>query len=221
MAGSSPSGLVAFDLDGTLVRGSTVCEVIAQAMGHLSRMRELEAIADARRDRESLRSLREELAACYRGTTTEQLQAHLPALALAPGARAGFQLLREHGIATAIVSITWDFAAEWLAAELGADYHVGARLLPEGGIEHFWPEDKGPWTERLMATLGLGAERCAAVGDSWRDLAMFEAVGHAVYVGGALPPRLRAVHIPDGDILEIARLITKTCGLGRRPSERA
>jgi len=46
------------------------------------------------------------------------------------------------------------------AGELGADHHVGTRLLPDGGVEHFWPEDKGPWTERLVRALGLkGAER--------------------------------------------------------------
>lgn len=219
MASASRIRLVAFDLDGTLTRGDTVCEAIARGMGHLSRMRALEAIADARRDRESLRSLREELASYYRGATAAELRSHLRALALAPGAREGFQLLRHRGIATAIVSITWDFAAEWLAAELGADYHVGTRLLPDGGVEHFWPEDKGPWVERLVRTLGLQREESAAVGDSWRDLAMFEVVGHAFYVGEALPPRVRALHVPGGDIREVARLITETGGAWPRAAE--
>ncbi len=42
-----PSGirLVAFDLDGTLLRGDTVCEVLARRLGRLDRMRELEATA--------------------------------------------------------------------------------------------------------------------------------------------------------------------------------
>lgn len=79
-------------------------------------MRELEAVADERRDRESLRSLREELAAYYRGTTTAELCACLRSLALAPGAHEGFDFLRRRGVATAIVSITWEFAA---AREMG------------------------------------------------------------------------------------------------------
>ena len=58
VASESRIRLVAFDLDGTLTRGDTVCEAIARGMGHVDRMRELEAIADERRDRESLRSLR-------------------------------------------------------------------------------------------------------------------------------------------------------------------
>lgn len=39
--------LVAFDLDGTLLRGDTVCEALARRMGHFERMRELEAIQEA------------------------------------------------------------------------------------------------------------------------------------------------------------------------------
>jgi phosphoserine phosphatase len=215
--GASPIQLVAFDLDGTLSRGDTVCEAIARGLGHLDRMRELEAVADERRDRESLRSLREELAAYYRGTTATEPCACLGSLALAPGAREGFDFLRRRGIATAIVSITWEFAAAWLARELGADHHVGTRLLSDGGIEHVWPEDKGRWVARLAQEMGLRREQTAAVGDSWRDLPMFGVVGQAYYVGETLPPGLRAIHVPDGDIREIARLIAEAPGAGQAP----
>src|SRR5262245_24201598 len=170
---ASPIRLVAFDLDGTLTRGDTVCEAIARGMGHLDRMRALEANAEARRDRASLRSLREELARYYRAATRAELYSHLRSRALAPGARDGLALLHGWGIATAVVSITWGFAAEWLAAELGVDYHVGTRLTVDGGVDHFWPEDKGAWLARLMRGLGVGPAETAAVGDSWRDLAMF------------------------------------------------
>jgi hypothetical protein len=37
-------GLAVFDLDGTLLRGPTVCEVLAQALGRLGHMRQLEAL---------------------------------------------------------------------------------------------------------------------------------------------------------------------------------
>lgn len=69
--------LVAFDLDGTLVRGETVIETIAKAMGHIDRARELEALHDARRDRDSLRVLREEIARCYGAASPAELTAPL------------------------------------------------------------------------------------------------------------------------------------------------
>jgi phosphoserine phosphatase len=42
--GNQPFGLALFDLDGTLLRGPTVCEVLARALGRLNHMRQLEAL---------------------------------------------------------------------------------------------------------------------------------------------------------------------------------
>jgi hypothetical protein len=39
--------LVVFDLDGTLLRGRTVCEVLAEPLGRLERMRDTEMTARA------------------------------------------------------------------------------------------------------------------------------------------------------------------------------
>jgi HAD superfamily phosphoserine phosphatase-like hydrolase len=204
--------LAAFDLDGTLLRGDTVCEALARKLGHLERMRELEATQEERQDRESLLLLRKELAAYYQGVPRLELRSYLSALTLAPGAREGFALLRQAGIVTAIVSITWEFAAEWLAAELGADYHVGTRLLDDGSIEHFWPDDKAVWLEALMRRQGIRRDETVAVGDSWRDVPMLEAAGVAVYVGKVLPRGLTALHLPDGDIGDVARAVTQWDG---------
>jgi HAD superfamily phosphoserine phosphatase-like hydrolase len=204
-----PVRLAAFDLDGTLLRGDTVCEVLARTLGHLERMRELEAIQEARQDRDSLLVLRKELAAYYQGVPALELRSYLSTLTLAPGAREGFALLRRAGIVTAIVSITWEFAAQWLAAEVGADYHVGTRLLADGSIEHFWPEDKAVWLAALRRRHGIGRDETVAVGDSWRDVPMLETAGVRVYVGKVLPPGLTAIHLPDGDIGEVARVVTR------------
>lgn len=38
-------GLAVFDLDGTLLRGPTVCEILAEALGRPERMREREKVA--------------------------------------------------------------------------------------------------------------------------------------------------------------------------------
>lgn len=41
---NQPFGLAVFDLDGTLLRGPTVCEVLARTLGRLDRMRQLEVL---------------------------------------------------------------------------------------------------------------------------------------------------------------------------------
>ncbi len=168
--------LVAFDLDGTLTRGDTVCEIIGRRLGHLRRVRELEALCAERRDRDSVRLLRTELASIYRTIPRRRLRSSVSSLTIAPGARKGFALLRHSGVRSAIVSIAWKFAAEWLAEILHADYYAGTRLRDDGSVDHFWPEDKGAWLERLMRKLGVGRDQTAAVGDSWTDTAMFDVV---------------------------------------------
>jgi HAD superfamily phosphoserine phosphatase-like hydrolase len=196
--------LVAFDLDGTLVRGDTVCEVVARRLGHLDRMRALEREAT---DVPSLIRLREELAAYYRGRSSAALEACLEDLVLAPGIGDAFDLFAKHGIRTAIVTITWTFAARWLARRFGASDVLGCDLTPDGQITHVFPVDKGQWLTALMARLGVGADAVAAVGDSWRDADMFAVAAHRFFVGPALLPGLDAHHQPDGDLAEIARRI--------------
>jgi phosphoserine phosphatase len=193
------------------VRGDSVIETLARAMGHLERAREMERWHDAQRDRDSLRTLREEIAKCYAGATPTEICAHLPRLTLAPGVREGFAILRAAGIASAIVTFTWEFAAAWLGRELGAAHWLGTRLHADGRIEHVWKEDKATWLAELTGRLGLGLGRdhVAAVGDSWRDVPMFEVAGRSFYVGPTLPPGIDAVHVPSGDIAAIARQIVQ------------
>ena len=205
----APIRLVAFDLDGTLVRGDTVCEVIARRLGHLARMRELEKTAT---DEPSLIHLRDELAGYYRGRSTADLEACLDDLVLAPGIADAFALFATHGIRTAIVTITWTFAARWLARRFGIGDVLGCDLAPDGRITHVFPADKGRWLAARMTALGLGADEVAAVGDSWRDADMFAVAAHRFFVGPALLPGLDAHHQPDGDLAVIARKIVASRG---------
>ncbi len=195
--------LVAFDLDGTLLRGDTVCQAIARRMGHLERMNEFER----RQHPDEIAAARAELAGYYATTSRDRLLSYLEGCQLAPGAEQAFALLRLHGIQTAIVSITWSFSVDWFASQLGADYAVGTLLDDAGMITHFWPHHKAEWLGELMTRLDLVPGQVAAIGDSWGDIAMLEQVDHRFFVGARLPDGLNAIHLPDGDIHEIAQRI--------------
>jgi len=197
----SAIGLVAFDLDGTLLRGDTACETIARRLGRYDEMRAFEALTD----RAAIADARREMAAWYRAADVRDLGAALQGRALAPGAEPAFALLRQWGIRTAIVSITWEFAVEAVAHRLGADDWVGTRLHPDGEVADFWPEDKPSWLAGLAEGYGLPASRVAAVGDSAGDAAMLRWAGRALCVGEALPADLQGVagHLPGADLMEV------------------
>ena len=62
----SIAGLIVFDVDGTLLRGKTICELIAERIGKSERMAWLERNdASAYGDADSLISAREEMANWY------------------------------------------------------------------------------------------------------------------------------------------------------------
>lgn len=194
--------LAAFDLDGTLIRGPTICESLAEHLGKLPRMREMEQLTDLT----EIRAARHEMLTWY-GEPLEALCANLAHVTIAPGAAEAFESLALRGIHTAIVSITWSFAVAWFARRFGAAAWVGTDARC-GEIQHFWPSDKPLWLARHAGTLGIDLSEVAAVGDSLGDVPMLAAVGHPFFVGEKLPREIaHAVHLPNADLRDIARLM--------------
>lgn len=66
---SAPRGLVAFDLDGTSLRGRTVCELLAAPLGRRDEMRRFEALSGEA----ALAAAREEMARWYAGRSEAEL----------------------------------------------------------------------------------------------------------------------------------------------------
>jgi phosphoserine phosphatase len=190
--------LAAFDLDGTIVRDRTCVESIARTIG-----REEECAAFERlgmRDVLAVTAARDAMAEWYRPYTHEELTAGLSDLRLSSGSEEAFELLRRHGVVTAIVSITWSFAVEWFARRLQADYAHGTRLI-DGRIEHVWPADKGRWLRSLTKRLDLPQQAVAAVEG---DRELLEAAGVRYCVGARQIEVAGVMHVPRASILEIA-----------------
>ena len=205
-----PSGLVVFDLDGTLLRGPTVCEVLAARLGRLDKMRSFETLTS---EYEIARA-RIEMARWYNGISRGQLVSFLEAAEWAPGTFEGVACLRAAGVELGVASITWNFAVEWFATRLGIARVLGTGLGEDGTIHHVWPRHKAAWLRALVSQLGLPKERTAAVGDSSGDLAMLHVAVLRFYVGVQPPFGLTCVHIPHGNILDVAQHILAQWELG-------
>lgn len=196
-----PVRLVAFDLDGTLVRGPTICEVLADKFGMRDRMRAIEQL----RDIADISAAREEMLHWYGDVPLVELCAELRRVEIAPGAAEAFGLLAARGVTSVIVSVTWAFAVEWFARRFGAQAWVGTGVTSAGSIQHFWPHDKPVWLSRYASDLGIELDEVAAVGDSLGDVPMLSMVGHPVYVGAQLPAAIgHATHRPHANLRELA-----------------
>jgi phosphoserine phosphatase len=192
--------LVAFDVDGTLLRGETICECIARGIGKIDEMAAFEKLTSQL----DIASGRYAMLEWYKPHSRGDLIRHLSTIRLAPGVETGFARLRERGIKIALVSITWQFAVEWLAAKLGADYAIGTGWTDTNEIVPFWPDDKATWLSALSRELGIFPDQLAAVGDSAGDVPMLKFVGQGYYVGPIMPDLPSHVrHWPDADIAKL------------------
>lgn len=192
--------MVAFDVDGTLLRGENICGCIGR---HIGRSEEMDAF-ELLRSREDITKGREAMLEWYLPFSKARLIGHLADLQLAPGVVEGFARLKAAGVKIALVSITWQFAVEWLAAELGADYAVGTGWRDNNTLAHFWPGDKATYLNSLLAELKMEQMSLAAVGDSHGDIPMLNFASRGYFVGTTRPEELlHAGHWPDANIEDV------------------
>lgn len=194
--------LVVFDFDGTLSRGPTICEVLAESISCLPRMQEIELL----KTRAELTAAREEMASWHEGMTNSDIADSLQAVNLAPGLDNAFSFLREHNVIIAIASITWRFAIEYFAEKWSIEYFIGTGILPSGEIDHVWAEQKAQFLKKLSAQLNIPLARIAAVGDSSGDFDMLEIAGIPIYVGTSFQKHQNDwLHLPNANIMDIAQ----------------
>ncbi len=198
-----PEGLVVFDLDGTLLRGPTVCELFSVPLGRLEEMQRFEHLTSELEIAEA----RAKMARWYEVTPRERLLECLRTPQLAPDAELGIAYLRDAGVEIAIASVTWDFAVEHIAQRLRVIHFIGTRIERGGEIKHVWPRDKAEWLTQLALTLGVARDRTAAVGDSLGDVPMLQSAGLGFFVGSQMPAILNCIHMPARNILKIAQEI--------------
>lgn len=199
-----PRGIAIFDLDGTLLRGETVCEVLARPLGRIDQMQKFERL----RSEAEIADARTQMMTWYEERTHEVLCGHLRNATWAPGARRAVRDLQEANILVAIASITWRFAVEWFADQLDVGHYLGTDLSSDGEITHVWGRDKAKWLEDLASRYKIPRHRIAAVGDSSGDADMLRAAHLRFFVGAAPSPEIpSSVHIPNADLSLIAARI--------------
>ena len=199
-------GLVCFDLDGTLLRGQTVCELLAEPLGRRREMEQLES-SKPTSERE-IAEARAEMARWYDGVSLAELKSYCEKAVWAPGAKEAVAYLQRRNIHVAIASITWKFAVSWFAAELNITSFLGTDLLSSGGIEHVWGRTKGTWSLQLANDLGIEESRIAAIGDSAGDTDLLKAAALRFFVGSEPPNSILAViHLPAANLRSIAEHI--------------
>ena len=187
-------GLIAFDMDSTLINIECVDE-IADAVG---RKAEVAAITEAAMRGEITdfkHSLRRRVALLEGVTVADMERVYTERLRLNPGAAELVAACRAAGLKTLLVSGGFTFFAERVRAELGIDFvranvlelrsgpNCGAltgRLLPQCWGDICDGAEKRRTLLEVASLLGLEPAQCIAVGDGANDLPMMAAAGLSV-----------------------------------------
>jgi phosphoserine phosphatase len=195
-------GLVCFDVDGTLVPGTSSGAWLAAALGHEAELVAAEAAYTAGRLTNQEASVID--ARGWAGHTEDEVSARLATLPLVEGIAETVAWCRDHGLRPILTTLAWTPVGRLLAGRFGFAAYCGP--VPEavggrytGGVAgHLDEYGKRDFALAQAREHGVAPERCAAVGDSRSDLPLFAAVGTSVAFNAAPAARAVATHVVDG-----------------------
>jgi phosphoserine phosphatase len=204
--------VVAFDLDGTLLRGCTVAICVARRSGREDELRDLEArfvrgeipnavIADAS-------------ASWLAGCSVEELESYLWTETWIAGIAETVEALHAAGAEAILATITWRSAAEAVARRFGFDAACGTGMLAEAGrltgavSSYLDEEGKADFVEEHCRARGVAMSHVAAIGDSRSDIPLFRRAGLAIALN-AMPAAREAAHVSldTGDLRDVLPLL--------------
>ena len=181
----SPRGLIAFDLDGTLVHIGSAWSWIHRLLGTLEAAK---PNADQYFAGEINYTRWAELdVALWHGVPYHRIESAVKhGIELIPNASKLIATLRNYGFKTAIISSGLAVFANQVQRQLQIDYSRANKLLTDGegricGVEvHVAFENKGEVLKSIAKELGIPLTACAAVGDSRNDISMFNRAGFSI-----------------------------------------
>ena len=206
MTGST--GIVAFDLDGTLVPNTTVCLHLAPWLGHHG-MPDLER--RYARGEITNTEVAERDATFYRGRRRHEVWGQLEQLELIAGLRDTITWIKERSLVPVVATVTSRIAADFVREQYGFAAASGCELgETDDGVllgtvaRHFEPGDKVTFVADIAAELGLGLEDVVAVGDSTSDIPLFHATGFSIALNGSADARAAAdVQLDTDDLRDV------------------
>src|SRR5260370_14882959 len=164
-----PLRVVAFDLDGTLLPGTTISLFLAGKLGHVT---VLEALERRFRLGEISNSvIADASAAWFSGMRRSDVWGLLEDARWIAGIGPTVTALRAHGLHITVATITWRFAAEMLQQRYQLDAVSGTEMAEVDGrltgvvSRYFDEQDKLAFVETFCADRGLSLAQCAAAGD--------------------------------------------------------
>ena len=197
--------VVVFDLDGTLLRGTTVSLLLAQWLEREDEVSELERAFRVHEISNSV--VADTSAAWLAGRSTDEVWRVLMDGPWIEGMAETLQTLTAARVSLLLATITWSFAGEMLrqhhefAAVSGTEMQTDDGVLSGTVSRYFDEHDKLRFVEQWCAQNGYSMSQVAAVGDSRSDVPLFRRTGMSIALNATPDARAVATHVIDTEDL--------------------
>lgn len=176
--------VIVFDLDGTLI-DQEIIEELAKAAGVEAEVKKITSMAmEGKID--FLQALKERVR-LLKGLPEERMEDVKGRITILPSVKDLVRRLKALGFKIGIVTGGFDFVANYVGEEIGADYVFSNHLVVKEGMltgeftgEMVGAEAKLNAIKKIAKDVNVGLESCVAVGDGANDLFMIERVGLGV-----------------------------------------
>jgi phosphoserine phosphatase len=213
MGASRKWAVVAVDLDGTLIHGTTASLHLGEWIGHRSIVEDLEhrfatgAIASS--------DVADGDAPYYKGRSLAEVADAMVAAPCVDDIREGVDQLTARGVDAVLCTVAWTFAAQCVADRFGFSAVSGTVMHVDGdGIlagrvaRYFEPEDKVAFLRDYCESRGLGMHQVVAIGDGRSDIPMFRSAGFSVAFNATPAARAAAsVAVDSRSFLDALRAV--------------
>ena len=197
--------VVVFDLDGTLLRGTTVSLLLAQWLGQTSAITELERAFHAHEISNSV--VADTSAGWLAGKSVAEAWRVLEDGSWIDGMTETFQALAVAEVSLLLGTITWSFAAEMLRERYGFQAASGTEMQAPDGVlsgvvsRYFDEHDKLRFVEDWCTQNGYSMSQVAAIGDSRSDVPLFHQAGMSIALNATPDAQAAATHALDTEDL--------------------
>jgi len=197
--------VVVFDLDGTLLRGTSVSLLSAEWLGRGEVIESLERRFRAGEISNS--EVADTSAGWFAGVSPEEVWVALESAPWIDGIEETVSALLAADCRVLLGTVTWRFVAEMVQRRYGFHAVSGTEMeiddgLLSGRVTRYFDEfDKLRFVEEWCRDHGYSLEQAAAVGDSRSDVPLFERAGCAIALNATADAKAAADIAIDTDFL--------------------
>jgi phosphoserine phosphatase len=204
--------LVSFDMDGTLIRGMSSLQHVANQLGHTDKALELEHayVHKTMSDAEQTKAF----AMLFKGVPQQTILAAIETLPLMQNITETVTELKKMGYIVGINTLGPKFVSSFLAQKHGFDFSFGCDHIFDAGTHTgivtsvLVPEDKVTHLLSVCKQYDLQPDQVIAIGDSRSDLPVFAVSGYKIALNANHTLNDKAdTYLQTEDLLDVVDII--------------